>query len=165
MKKIFNTRIFLLAFLLAGGLSVLRAQSGIDTILPVRGLSIAAPMPKVVDSFVTFINQELAPRRINTLILRVDYHYQYKSHPELIDSVALSAADVKKIVNACKQHNIRIVPQINLLGHQSWANKTGKLLSAYPQFDETPHVKIPETYKWPNPDVLMIKKVRRNTTK
>jgi Glycosyl hydrolase family 20, catalytic domain len=147
---------FLLVILLVFQL-VLRAQSNIDSVLPVRGLAIAAPMPKVVDSFVTFINQELAPRRINTLILRVDYHYQYKSHPELVDSVALSSADVKKIVNACKQHKIRIVPQINLLGHQSWANKTGKLLSVYPQFDETPHVKVPETYKWPNPDGLYCK--------
>jgi hypothetical protein len=156
MKHILFSTTFLIVFLLVHQ-SVSRAQSGIDTIIPVRGLSIAVPMPRMIDSFVTFINQELAPRRVNTLILRVDYHYQYKSHPELVDSVALSLAEVKKIVNACKQHKIRIVPQVNLLGHQSWANKTGKLLVAYPQFDETPHVKMPETYKWPNPDGLYCK--------
>ena len=98
-------------------------------------------MPNVLDSFIIFIHQELAPRKINTLILRVDYNYQYKSHPELIGNSALTEADVKKIVNACKQNNIRIIPQINLLGHQSWAGQIGKLLEVYPQFDETPHVK------------------------
>ena len=156
MKNISFSKSFLLVFILLHQV-VLQAQVTIDSILPVRGLSIAAPPSALVDSFVAFINQELAPRRVNTLVLRVDYHYQYKSHPELIDSTSLSLAEVKKIVNACKQHKIRIVPQVNLLGHQSWAKTTGKLLQAYPQFDETPHVKMPETYKWPNPDGLYCK--------
>ena len=156
MKNNSITRTLLLIFILVHQ-GVLQAQPTIDSLLPVRGLSIAAPPSALVDSFVTFINQELAPRRVNTLVLRIDYHYQYKSHPELIDSTALSMAEVKKIVNACKQHKIRIVPQVNLLGHQSWARTTGKLLQAYPQFDETPHVKMPETYKWPNPDGLYCK--------
>jgi len=156
MKNISITTTFLLAFIWVHPVAV-RAQSNIDSILPVRGLSIAAPTPALVDSFVTFINQELAPRKVNTLILRVDYHYQYKSHPELVDSIALSLASVKKIVNACKQHKIRIVPQVNLLGHQSWAGTTSQLLTAYPQFDETPHVKMPANYKWPNPDGLYCK--------
>ena len=133
------------------------AQPKADSVFPVRGFAIAAPAPKLLDSFITFINQELAPRKVNTLILRVDYNYQYKTHPELIGSPALSEPEVKKIVKACRQNNIRIIPQINLLGHQSWASQTGKLLEAYPQFDETPHVKMPETYKWPNADNLYCK--------
>lgn len=44
------------------------------------------------------------------------------------------------MVDVCKKHNIRLIPQINMLGHQSWASKTGKLLAVYPQFDETPGV-------------------------
>lgn len=134
----------------------LRAQTGADS-LPVRGLAIAAPTPRNLDSFVTFIRQELAPRKVNLLILRVDYNYQYKSHPELAEANALSLADVKKLVAACRQAGIRIVPQINLLGHQSWANRTGRLLAAYPQFDETPWVKMPDQYAWPNPDGLYCK--------
>jgi len=156
MKNIYFSRSFLLVFILVQQM-VLLSQPTIDSILPVRGLSIAAPTPALVDSFVTFIHQELAPRRVNTLILRVDYHYQYKSHPELVDSIALSTADVKKIVNACKKNKIKIVPQVNLLGHQSWAKTTGNLLKAYPHFDETPHVKMPEEYKWPNPEGLYCK--------
>jgi N-acetyl-beta-hexosaminidase len=131
-------------------------QNIVDT-LPVRGFAIAAPRPTGVDSFVTFITKELAPRQVNTLILRVDYHYQFKSHPELIDSFALSKKDVKKIVRACKESGIQIIPQINLLGHQSWANRADKLLSVYPQFDETPWVQMPVKYEWPNTDKLYCK--------
>lgn len=124
---------------------------------PIRAMAIAVPPAAQIDSFVTFINNELAPRGINSLLLRVDYHYQFKSHPELVDSGALSAADVNKIVTACKQHNIQLVPQINLFGHQSWAGKIGKLLEVYPQFDETPWIPIPANYKWPNADSLYCK--------
>lgn len=134
-----------------------QAQNLLDSILPVRGLAIAAPPVSFVDSFVMFIDKELAPRKVNTLILRVDYNYQYKSHPELRDSIALSTADVKKIVNSCQNNKIRVIPQINLLGHQSWASKTGNLLVKYPEFDENPEVKMPETYKWPNADSLYCK--------
>ncbi len=134
-----------------------RAQPVVGTQMPVRGLSIAAPTPHSVENFITFIETELAPRHINVLILRVDYNYQYKSHPELRDSVALSSSDVKKIVAVCDKHYIRIVPQINLLGHQSWAEGMGNLLKLYPEFDENPSVALPEEYEWPNEDGLYCK--------
>ena len=134
-----------------------RAQVKLDSILPVRGLCIAAPRPAGVEAFTKFIAEELATRNVNTLILRVDWNYQFTSHPELRDSVSLAEADVKKIVSICRKNNIRLIPQINLLGHQSWAGTTHNLLKVYPQFDETPHVKMPEKYAWPNPDGLYCK--------
>ncbi|MGK2861215.1 MAG: family 20 glycosylhydrolase [Chitinophagaceae bacterium] len=137
--------------------SSLYAQATLDSLMPVRGFCIKAPAPNEVNTFVKFIADELAPRDVNTLILRVDYNYQFKSHPELRDSVALSAADVKKMVAVCKKNNIRIIPQINLLGHQSWSTTLSNLLKVYPQFDETPHVKMPEKYVWPNADGLYCK--------
>ena len=137
--------------------STLNAQQTLDSLLPVRGFCIAAPSPQTVDRFIKFINEELATRKVNTLILRVDYNYQYKSHPELADSNALSKDDVQKLVKACRKNNIDLIPQVNLLGHQSWANKTDKLLTVYPQFDETPNVKMPEKYEWPNADNLYCK--------
>ncbi|MFT3702606.1 MAG: family 20 glycosylhydrolase [Agriterribacter sp.] len=156
MKKNLTLRIIAIA-VLACCWVFSKAQNTLDSILPVRGFCIAAPMPTGVDSFVTFINNELAPRKVNTLILRVDYNYQYTSHPELRDSIALSKEDVQKMVSACKANNIKIIPQVNLLGHQSWANKTYNLLKAYPEFDETPWVKMPEKYEWPNADGLYCK--------
>ena len=133
------------------------SQQRVDTIFPTRGFCISAPKPASVDRFITFINDELAPRLVNTLVLRVDYNYQYKSHPELKDSIALSYDQVKQIVAACKKNNIKLIPQINLLGHQSWANKTYNLLKVYPQFDETPEITMPQVYAWPNTDSLYCK--------
>ena len=133
------------------------AQTKLDSLLPVRGFCIDVPRPSGLDSFLVFINKELVSRKVNTLLLLVDYRYQFKSHPELADSFALSKAEIKNIVKVCRDNNIRIIPQINLLGHQSWANRPNKLLKQYPQFDETPYVKMPEKYEWPNPDNLYCK--------
>lgn len=129
-------------------------ESALDELLPVRGLCIGAPGPAKVDAFVRFIQDELAPRAVNTLILRVDYQYQYQSRPELANASGLSAEDVRKLVLVCRTNQIRLIPQINLLGHQSWQRTNGKLLQVYPEFDETPWVKAPEKYSWPNPDRL-----------
>ena len=149
------TKIFAFGIIL---LSLLNSNNGFtqDT-LPVRGFCIGAPRPSEVDEFVKFINQELAPRKVNVLILRIDFNYQFESHPELRDSSALTKEAIKKMVQACRQNQIRFIPQINLLGHQSWASKTTNLLRVYPQFDETPNVKMPEKYKWPNGDGLYCK--------
>jgi hypothetical protein len=135
----------------------LNAQNTIDSLLPIRGLCLDIPRPGGLDSFVRFIDKELAPRKVNTLLILVDYHYQFISHPELTDSFALSNEQVKKIVAVCRKNKIRLIPQINLLGHQSWANHTGKLLQAYPQFDETPNIQMPIKYEWPNADNLYCK--------
>ena len=153
----FLTTLFIL--LCGAGLSQKPAgiKGGEDNQLPVRGFCIAAPKPSELNEFVKFINEELAPRSVNTLIVRVDYNYQYEKHPELRDSDALTRRDVRKLVEACRKNNIRLIPQVNLLGHQSWAGKIGNLLKAYPQFDETPQVKMPDKYVWPNSDGLYCK--------
>jgi hypothetical protein len=129
----------------------------LDTILPIRGLAIAAPDVAHLDLFLKFIEEELAPAHFNLLILRVDWNYVYESHPELSDSNPLTRAEVKKIVAVCKQNGIQIAPQVNLLGHQSWAKTTHALLRSYPEFDETPHVKTEDYTDWPNPDGLYCK--------
>lgn len=133
------------------------SQNTSDKTLPVRGFCIGAPKTTEVDAFVKFVAEELAPRKVNTLILRVDYNYEFESHPELRDPSPLTKADVKKLVEVCRMNQIRLIPQINLLGHQSWAGKVNKLLEIYPQFDETPQVKMPEKYVWPNADGLYCK--------
>ena len=133
------------------------SAENLDSIMPVRGLCIAAPQASHVDEFVSFIEKELVSRHLNLLILRVDYNYQYETHPELSDSFALSRVDVGKIVKICKKNHIRLIPQINLLGHQSWASKPSGLLRVYPELDETPWVKFPEKYVWPNADNLYCK--------
>ena len=68
-----------------------------DQLLPVRGFCISAPLQSDLADFIKFIDEELGPRKINTLILRVDYNYHYESHPELRNESALSKKDVKKM--------------------------------------------------------------------
>ncbi len=123
----------------------------------VRGFSIAAPSPDRLEQFLTFMEEELAGNGINTLILRVDYNYEYESYPNLRDERALTKEQVKKLVKTAGENDIRLIPQINLLGHQSWTSRPGNLLKEYPQFDETPSVEFPEDYKWPNDNGLYCK--------
>jgi len=135
--------------------------------VPVRGLCIGAPDYHQVDRFVEFIEKELVPRKVNTLIVRFDYKYRYTSHPELISTArrkedstqaaALTKDEVKKIVRACQKHKIQLVPLVNMLGHQSGGVNLNPLLTKYPQFDETPWIQMPAEYKWPNDDKLYCK--------
>lgn len=155
MKRTFL--ILISACLFLTGMRAQTASEKIDATLPVRGLAIAAPSVNGMDLFVKFIEEELAPAHFNLLILRVDWNYAYECHPELRDSNPLTKADVKRIVAACRKHGIRLAPQINLLGHQSWAETTYALLRVYPEFDETPHVDTKNYTGWPNPDGLYCK--------
>jgi Glycosyl hydrolase family 20, catalytic domain len=142
---------------LTGLSSVLPAQNTDEPLFQIRGFCINVPRPDGVDRFVKFIDEELAPRGVNTLVLLVDYSFKFESYPELADSAALTKSDCRKIVKVCRKNNIKIIPQIDLLGHQSWANHPNPLLTHFPEFDETPWVKMPEKYEWPNADGLYCK--------
>ncbi len=140
-------------------LSVFPFLNRAESPYPVRGLCVGAPSVENVAEFAKFIETDLAPSGLNVLILRIDFQYQFKSHTELVGGNPYSEADVKKLVKVCKENNIRLIPQINLFGHQSWQSNLGKLLEVYPQFDETPNIQLPKDgeYKWPNPDGLYCK--------
>jgi hypothetical protein len=153
VKKLFLLFLFVAVFLPVAA----KANDSLDKVMPIRGFCIAAPRPAELERFIQFIDKELAPRGVNTLVLRVDYNYQFQSHPELREGGALSREEVKKLVAVCRKDKIHLIPQINLLGHQSFASHLGSLLTHYPQFDETPWVAMPEHYKWPNPDGLYCK--------
>lgn len=131
----------------------IQSQDPLDKVLPVRGLCIAAPDKETLEPFIEFIQEELVPRKLNTLVLRIDYNYQYTSRPELANEDGLTKAEVKKLVNACREAGIRLIPQVNLLGHQSWFQRIGNLLKVYPEFNETPHVPMGDgsgDLEWPN---------------
>jgi hypothetical protein len=106
--------------------------------LPVRGLYLSVPRPDEVSLTVEFIRKALPKEGVNLLVMEINYRYQFTSHPEVVDADALSRDDVKAIVAACRAAGVRLIPLINLWGHQSWEKTTFGLLRAYPQFDETP---------------------------
>ena len=93
MKKKINL-LCLLFFFLALQVGTFAQESAGKT-FQIKGLCVSAPNSKGVDRFVKFINEELGPRGINTLLMLVDYNYQFESYPQLSDSGALSKADVK----------------------------------------------------------------------
>ena len=104
---------------------------------PVRGLHLMAPAAEDIPLAIRFI-KALPKEGVNVLVLEFDYHYRFAKHPEVAEPDALSADDVKTLAAACKEAGIKLIPQINLLGHQSWAKSTAALLRSHPEFDETP---------------------------
>jgi hypothetical protein len=153
MKSI---RLLLFAFLMLGFLSNM-CQAGKPVPPPVIGLCIAAPSPSDLDRFLLFMEEVLAPGGVNTLVLRVDYNYAYESFPNLRGDDPLTKMEVGRLVALADTLGIRLIPQINLLGHQSWHGNLGNLLREFPEFDETPSVELPERYEWPNEDGLYCK--------
>jgi len=106
--------------------------------LPVRGIHLAAPMPDEIPLAERFIREALPKEGVNVLVLEFNYRYRFTSHPEVIDDQPLSRDDVRRLAAACRAAGVRLIPQINMLGHQSWAKTTFGLLRAHPEFDETP---------------------------
>ncbi len=106
--------------------------------MPVRGLHLSAPKPGDIPLVVRFITEALPKEGVNTLVLEINYQYKFEKRPEVADSDALSRDDVKQIVAACRRAGVRLIPQVNCLGHQSWAKTTFGLLRSHPEFDETP---------------------------
>ncbi|RPE08847.1 glycoside hydrolase [Chitinophaga lutea] len=115
--------------------------------LPVRGLLLSVPAKQDVPMFCDFIRTALVKEGVNTLAIRIEYMYQFKSHPELAEKNALSEAEMKQIVRACRDAKIRLIPTMNLMAHQSEQTEMGPLLKHYPQFDESPDFNPPVPWK------------------
>ncbi len=80
----------------------------------------------------------LAALGVNVLIPEVNYAYAYTSYPELRGPDAITAEHAHALARVCRDHGVRLIPQLQCLGHQSWAGMTFALLTQYPDFDETP---------------------------
>ena len=111
-----------------------------------KALNIFAPHPDEVDRFCAFIENELVPDGIDTIMMIVRYNYAFTSHPECRGDYPLSKADCQKMVETCRKHGIRLVPNMNLLGHQTVQDykEADGLLRAHPEFSETPTSVEPE---------------------
>ena len=118
-----------------------------------KGIVLTAPLSNEVGKVVRLIDEYLAPRDFDTVVLQVRYRYQFEKHPEVRGYDPLSESDVKKLLSVCRRNNIKLVPKMNLLGHQSGlhneptdgilhghneqkADLPDALLAAYPTLDE-----------------------------
>ena len=83
--------------------------------------------------------EALSKQGINVIVLEVDYNFAFKSHPELRHGTSPITRDgARRFAALCKKFGIRLIPEFQSLGHQSWKAETFPLLTKYPQFDLTP---------------------------
>ena len=76
---------------------------------------------------------------INVVILEMNYNFDYTLHPELRrGDKPVTEAAARAFAAICRQHGIRLIPQFQSVGHQSWEEETFPLLTEYPEFDTTP---------------------------
>jgi len=80
----------------------------------------------------------LAELGVNALVIEVNYGFDYQSHPELVHPGVITRDGAREFAEVCRTKGVRVIPSINCLGHQSWAEHTGPLLDEHPEFDETP---------------------------
>jgi hypothetical protein len=107
---------------------------------PFKGICLSAPRQADYEMFKRVIAEVLPSLKCNNLVLLLRYRFDFKKHPEVVDKEPITLKQAQEISNLCRQNNIRIIPKMNLFGHQS--EKGGELrlglLRAYPDFDETP---------------------------
>jgi hypothetical protein len=83
--------------------------------------------------------ENLAKQGINVIVLEIDYNFEFKSHPELRQGTnPITRTGARRFAALCKKLGIRLIPEFQTLGHQSWKEKTFPLLTVYPEFDLTP---------------------------
>jgi hypothetical protein len=104
-----------------------------------RGLHLTAyQSDKALDALAQQVPQ-LAAMGVNVLVVEVDYRYQFQSHPELRQGRDLITHQGARVfVARCRQHGVRVIPEFQSLGHQSWRGSTYPLLTVYPKLDLTP---------------------------
>ena len=118
-----------------------------------KGIVLTSPLTEEIDDVIKFIDEYLAPRGFNLIVMQVRYRYQFGSHPQIRGYDPLSFEDAKRLLSVCRKNNIKLVPKMNLIGHQSGLHNEPTdgilhghnqvlpdicdgLLEAHPEFDE-----------------------------
>lgn len=119
----------------------------------IKGIVLTAPLTDEIDAVEKFISEYLNKNGFNMIVLQMRYRYQFKSHPEIRGYDPLSYEQVKRLVGVCKKNGIKLIPKMNLIGHQSgkhndptdgilhghnqvMSDTPDGFLNGYPEFDE-----------------------------
>lgn len=84
----------------------------------------------------------LAAAGANAVVVEVNYSFEFESHPELRNTNFITRATAHVLAAAARQSRIRLIPEFNCLGHQSFGGKISPLLRVHPEFNETPSLSI-----------------------
>ncbi len=105
-----------------------------------RGLHLGVSDRRGIARLAKFVREALPREGVNVLVAEIDYSYAFHSYPRVAGPNALTQEDLGALLEACHAAGVELVPQINCLGHQSWGGRSSGLLSAFPEFDETPWI-------------------------
>jgi hypothetical protein len=83
------------------------------------------------------IKEVLVPRGVNTLVLEVNYGYEFQSHPELRQGGAMTREDARALAELCREQGVRLIPQFQCFGHQG--ERPNILLRNYPELMAPPN--------------------------
>ena len=87
----------------------------------------------------------LASAGVNVLVLEVNYSFEFQSHPELRNRHFITRATAHELAAAARRSGIRLIPEFNCLGHQSFGGRIGPLLRVHPEFNEAPSLTLTNT--------------------
>lgn len=87
----------------------------------------------------------LARAGANTVVIEVNYSFEFRRHPELRNDRFLTRATAHALAAAARRSGIRLIPEFNCLGHQSFGGRVEPLLRQHPEFSETPLAAMRET--------------------
>ncbi|MDB6026483.1 MAG: hypothetical protein JWM68_2706 [Verrucomicrobiales bacterium] len=101
-----------------------------------RGVHLFVASDEAVDDLSESLTN-LTAVGINTIILEVGYNFEFKSHPELRSGRnPVTRAHARKLAAVARKNGVRLIPELDCLGHQSWKKSDHPLLRVYPQFME-----------------------------
>jgi hypothetical protein len=84
----------------------------------------------------------LAAAGANTVVVEVNYSFEFQAHPELRNETFVTRTTAHQLAAAARKCGIRLIPEFNCLGHQSFGGKIGPLLRRHPEFNETPSLSL-----------------------
>jgi glycosyl hydrolase family 20 len=83
-----------------------------------RGVHVYLEDPAHLPLLHRAIEEVMVPKGLNTLVLEVDYHFKYASHPEVNASTGMTREDARELAALCRRLNVRLIPQFQCFGHQ-----------------------------------------------
>ena len=105
----------------------------------VRALLISEHFNDEAVSDVATLLPGLAKLGVNALILEVNYHFEFKRHPNLRHPYStISAKAANRFAHRARDVGIEVIPLFQVLGNQSDGSVNSPLLAQYPEFDATP---------------------------